>query len=94
MAIDNAQLSAYYQALFKEIPEPAVVLDREYRVLDANPAAAQLLGYSRRTCGHPESTCLSEEIPMLWQAFMTGCVNADAGKVNSISDVRMGNLYQ
>ncbi len=47
-----------------------------------------------RTCGHPESTCLSEEIPMLWQAFMTGCVNADAGKVNSISDVRMGNLYQ
>lgn len=46
MAIDNARLSAYYQALFKEIPEPAVVLDSEHRLLDANPSAAQLLGYS------------------------------------------------
>jgi PAS domain S-box-containing protein len=47
LAIDNARLSAYYRALFEQIPEPTVVLGTDLRLLDANPAAARLLGCSR-----------------------------------------------
>lgn len=44
MAIERIRLSAYYHALFSGAPEPIVVLDSDQRLLDANPAAAELLG--------------------------------------------------
>jgi len=47
MAIDSARLSMYHQALFRRIPAPVVVLDADRRILDGNPAAADLIGLSR-----------------------------------------------
>lgn len=44
MAIESARLSVYYQALFEQAPEPTVVLDADHQLLDANPAATELLG--------------------------------------------------
>lgn len=53
LAIDNARLSAYYRALFEQIPEPTIVLSADRRLLDANPAAARLLGWTRENLrGH------------------------------------------
>ncbi len=47
LSINNAQINAHYRGLFEEVAEGIVVVDADRRFLDVNPAAAQLLGYSR-----------------------------------------------
>jgi PAS domain-containing protein len=53
----------WHHGLWDALPEAMVVTDREHRYVDANPAALELLGYSRAELLHLETVAAGAEAP-------------------------------